>query len=483
MRLMALIIICFGIISCTSLPEPIPETVSDQLQHYPTSVQNCAFQLVDFKRAVQQQGVQDAQLLWTPRYPHHAFDRFSVSLIPGLISPQSKKQWLRYVARQAEIQRKVEFQNLPNKAGFQLGSNEECAQQLTASTINDRQFWLHLQQRPPTIPSDYQSWQRVFGLYPISKSLATPSIDSEKKRIINGFIQPLHDDNVTYAVTEKSPLNQQEIHRWFQQATQLTPLSWPLLSDKQIARLANHYAPEFLIETVSLDDKPGQLEYQRNGQPRVNTNKPTLYVSQGYTQFHGKILLQLNYSLWFANRTAKASLDPYAGQFDGILVRLTLDSQGKPYILDSIHHCGCYHMVFALDQQLAFAKRNTNIEAPITMRLHPKQNAQTLRVTFTNGDHMVKGVHWSHSSSQARHLNVLNYQQLRSMPIQGGQYKSLFDEQGMLMASKRLERLYLWPFGVKSPGTMRQVGHHAIAFIGERHFDDAYVLSELFLKP
>ncbi len=400
MRLIALIIICFSIISCTSLPEPIPETVSDQLQHYPTSVQNCAFQLVDFKRTVQQQDVQDAQLLWIPRYPHLAFDRFSLSLIPGLSSPQSKKQWLHYVARQAEIQRKVEYQNLSDKAGFELESNEECARQLTAATINDRQFWHRLLQFPPTIPSDYQSWQRVVGLYPISKSLATPAIDSEKKRIISGFIQPLHDDNMTYAVTNKSLLSQQEIHRWFKQASQHSSLGWPLLSDNQIARLANHYAPEFLIETVSLDDKAGQLEYQDNDQPRVNISKPTLYVSQSYTQFHGKILLQLNYSLWFANRTAKTSLDPYAGQFDGILVRLTLDSQGKPYILDSIHHCGCYHMVFALDQQLAFAKRNTDIEAPITMRVNPKRNAKTLRITLSSGDHMIKGVHWSHSSSQ-----------------------------------------------------------------------------------
>ena len=115
LRLLALIIISFIAVSCANLPEPIPESVSDQLQHYPSSVQHCAFQLVDFKRTVQQQGVQDVQHLWVPRYPHLAFDRFSLSLIPELTSQQSKEQWLHYVARLASVQRKVEYQNLAIK--------------------------------------------------------------------------------------------------------------------------------------------------------------------------------------------------------------------------------------------------------------------------------------------------------------------------------------------------------------------------------
>lgn len=483
MRLLALLVICFAIVSCANLPEPIPKTVSNQLAHYPPALQNCAFQLVDFKRAVQQQGVQDAQLLWVPRYPHLAFDRFSLSLLPNLNSPQSKAQWLEYVAQQAAIQRKVEYQNLPDKQPVEFESQESCAQQLTHAGLNDDSFWRQLRQFPPVIPSDYQSWQRVVGLYPISKPLATPAINSEKKRMISGFIGPLHDYSVTYAMADKPALNQQEIRTWLKLAREKSNLGWPLLTGEQLTRLSDFHAPRFLIESVSLDDKPGQVEYRQNGEPSVITTKPTLYVSQSFTRFHGQILLQLNYSLWFANRTAKSAWDPYAGKFDGILFRLTLDHQGQPYILDSIHHCGCYHMVFALNQQLKYAERNTEIEAPITMHVSPRRNANSLRITLSNGDHMIKGVDWNHFNTQARQLASLSYQQLRSLPAPAGQNKSLFDEQGMLMASQRLESLYLWPFGVKSPGTMRQVGHHAIAFIGERHFDDAFVLEDLFLRP
>jgi len=481
MRILALFVTSILLLSCSSLPVPIPDSTSKYVQTYRSPLQSCAQQLIDFKRTVQQQGVQDAQLLWIPRYPHLAFDRFSLSLIPELKSYQARAQWLNYVTRQATIQRKVEYQNLPDKSTVEYESQEYCANKLAA--LNDENFWRRLQQSPPTYPSDYQNWQRIVGLYPLSSLLVEPSIHSEKKRILRGFHQPLHDYSVSYGVNDKPTFSQQEVQTWIEQATGKSSLEWPQLTDIQLTRLLEFHAPEFLIESVSLDDKPGRAEYHGNGQPQVAPHQPVLYVSHSFTHFHGKVLLQLNYSLWFANRTAKSTLDPYAGQFDGILFRLTLDSHGQPYILDSIHHCGCYHMVFALDPQLKFAARNPNIEAPITLQVYPNIKAKTLNITLSDGEHMIKGVRWTKGNDQVRPLTVLDYHQLRSLPVQNGKQKSLFDQQGMLTASERLERFYLWPFGVRSPGAMRQIGHHAIAFIGERHFDDPTMLEALFLSP
>ena len=34
--------------------------------------------------------------------------------------------------------------------------------------------------------------------------------------------------------------------------------------------------------------------------------------------------------------------------------------------------------------------------------------------------------------------------------------------------------------GIRSPGAMRQWGHHATAFVGRRHFDDPYLIEQLF---
>lgn len=48
--------------------------------------------------------------------------------------------------------------------------------------------------------------------------------------------------------------------------------------------------------------------------------------------------------------------------------------------------------------------------------------------------------------------------------------------------SYRKERWILWPTGVLSPGAMRQWGRHAVAFVGERHFDDPYLVERIFCR-
>ncbi len=475
MRILVLLFTCFAILSCSSTPRPAI--------NYSATQQSCVHKLIQFKQTVKTQGVQDAQLFWTPDYPSLAFDRFSVALIPQLTSDQSKAQWLNHVSRQAEIQRKIEYKNALNKDAIDFENQESCAKQLTTSLAENNQFWSQLQQHPPIITSNYQNWQRIIGLYPVSKLFATPSIHTEKKRILSGFIEPVDDDTIAYAIPDKPRLTRQEIQSWFAQTTARADLDWPLLTDDQLTQLLAFYTPEFRVESVSLDDKPGLVTYVSDDQAAVNTNEPIVYVDHSFTQFHGRILTQLNYSLWFSNRTAKSSLDPYAGKFDGVLFRLTLDEQGKPYILDSIHHCGCYHMVFALNEELQFAPTSAKIESPTSLHIYRPQSADILKISVSNGEHMINDVHWGESSPFTRHLTSLNYQTLRSLPTPNGQNKSLFDQNGMLLSSERLERFYLWPFGVASPGTTRQIGQHAVTFIGERHFDDANIFDTLFLNP
>jgi hypothetical protein len=73
-------------------------------------------------------------------------------------------------------------------------------------------------------------------------------------------------------------------------------------------------------------------------------------------------------------------------------------------------------------------------------------------------------------------------EQLRSLPTPHGTKHSLYDKDGIVDASKRTERFLLWPYGVASPGAMRQWGTHAIAFLGRRHFDDPFLLEKLVDK-
>ena len=67
--------------------------------------------------------------------------------------------------------------------------------------------------------------------------------------------------------------------------------------------------------------------------------------------------------------------------------------------------------------------------------------------------------------------------------MKNGQARSMFDDKGIVPGTSRKERMLLWPMGVKDAGAMRQWGHHATAFIGRRHFDDADLLERYFEFP
>lgn len=469
--------------ACASFPEPIPETVPAQQQIYTQSQTACLTLLTDFKRTVQHQGVQDAQLVWDPRFPHLAFNRFSLSWLPDLTTRAQKQQWLTYVAQQADLQRQAEYQNLTGQHEFKAEQLGQCATQLTNRSLYHPPFWSALTANPPQFPSGYSDWQRFWGIYPISKHIARPAMDQEKRRLISQFIQPVTKSAAQYTTSAKPALTQATIQAWLQQARQQSALSWPLLTQAQQQHLLTYYMPVFEVESRSLDDVPGQVEYLTSNQPVINPKKPAVYTHISFTRFHGKTLVQLNYSLWFANRTARSSFDPYAGPFDGVLIRLTLDPDGNPYMLDSVHHCGCYHLVFALSPELRFAPPNHQKEWPITMRVYAGQRTDTLGVTLTHGEHMLKNIRWLRTPTHARPLTMLPYHRLRSLPTPERTRKSLFNPQGMLPASVRAERFYLWPLGVISPGTQRQLGHHATAFIGQRHFDEPYLFETFFERP
>jgi hypothetical protein len=74
-----------------------------------------------------------------------------------------------------------------------------------------------------------------------------------------------------------------------------------------------------------------------------------------------------------------------------------------------------------------------------------------------------------------------DYDELRSLPRGASGRRSLFGPDAIVPGSERGERFFFWPTGVPCPGAMRQWGHHATAFVGRRHFDDADLMERYFL--
>ncbi|OHC28763.1 MAG: hypothetical protein A2Y50_05450 [Pseudomonadales bacterium RIFCSPLOWO2_12_59_9] len=80
-------------------------------------------------------------------------------------------------------------------------------------------------------------------------------------------------------------------------------------------------------------------------------------------------------------------------------------------------------------------------------------------------------------SYQQRPLNTL-----RQLAHPQGRH-SLYDGEGLVSGTERLERWLLWPSGVVSPGAMRQWGQHATAFVGRAQFDDPGLLERYIVAP
>lgn len=73
--------------------------------------------------------------------------------------------------------------------------------------------------------------------------------------------------------------------------------------------------------------------------------------------------------------------------------------------------------------------------------------------------------------------------ELRSLATPQGNTRSVFGPEGLVAGSQRAERFVFWPMGIASAGAMRQWGHHATAFVGRRHFDDADLIEARFEIP
>ena len=206
-----------------------------------------------------------------------------------------------------------------------------------------------------------------------------------------------------------------------------------------------------------------------SGKPKIDTGKPTVYVKQAYTRYHGENLLQLIYQVWMPAREKTGWFDLYGGELDSVIWRVTLNRQGLPIAYDSIHACGCYYLLFPGKgyRALSGPEDTEPVLAPkrITLDLHEKR----LLIRLAARTHYLQHLSELKNSMSAKPYRLMAYDRLRSLRSEDGKRRNLFGPEGIIETSQRSERFILWPFGVASPGAMRQWGSHAIAFVGRRH--------------
>jgi hypothetical protein len=214
----------------------------------------------------------------------------------------------------------------------------------------------------------------------------------------------------------------------------------------------------------------------------VDTEVPVVYRRLAHTRFGGRTLLQLVYTAWFPERPPESSTDILAGHLDGLVVRVTLDTDGRALAYDTIHPCGCYHMFFPTGLVRLVDAPNPREEwAFVPATLPVLEAGQRVAVRMASKNHYVVSVRPAEGAAGETYAFAED-DELRSLPLPGSGTRSLFGPDALVASSVRRERMLFWPMGIASAGTMRQWGRQPTAFVGRRHFDDADLFEKRFAR-
>ena len=188
--------------------------------------------------------------------------------------------------------------------------------------------------------------------------------------------------------------------------------------------------------------------------------------------------------VWFPARPKQGAFDIYGGSLDGLMYRLTLDSDGQALLYETVHNCGCYHKLYPT-QRLQVLEKIDYAEKPLVLKAPAAEpDSARMVIALETRTHYVKSLYTlpRNVSTEAVSYEFADYDQLRSLKYSQGEHRSFFSEDSLAPGSQRLERYLLWPTGGLSPGAMRQWGRHSVAFVGKRHFDDPDLIEKIFQR-
>lgn len=488
-------VFCCALLVLTSLAgcshAPRPAASGDPLTA--EQVRACSDFFSTLDKVVQGSNARDAGEFRIEGYPYLRVNRFLASFRDDLTDDHRFNAWL---ARLKNLDRRARHFEIANSSAAERdalqarseGANLDhqvvfCGDLLASVQLATPANRARLLQAARA-PDEYSSIKRVAGLYPLPLLFIADGVEKWQRSAREKFSteassQP-HLQRYVPPVTHSSVTNPAAIA----QEVERDAVGVPLYSPQQELALFNLYAPVWEVEHRGDFDQIGAPAWDDRGRLWIDTRRPTAYELLSYTRFNGKVLTQLNYIVWFPSRPKKGPLDLLGGRLDGVNYRVTLDADGQPLLYETVHNCGCY-LAFYPTPRLTPRAVTGCVEPPLLLPA-PRLNAAVERmvISLASGDHQVRRLYPLSTATVGsdRIYAAADYDDLRSLPLDksGAQKRSMFADNGLVAGTERLERWLLWPAGVASPGAMRQWGRHAVAFMGERHLDDPYLLQELF---
>ncbi len=422
-------------------------------------------------------------------FPYLRVDRFLAGFREQALPPVETTAWLTRLNTLDRQARAVEWTSLPVGVRAELNRHlasadgvpaalVACADLLRAADLADAGRLALIWERA-RVPDDYRTANQVLGLYPLTLLPVDYGVYRYQEETRALFARPLATLPVQGKLHRYGPSDATPIASDFA-AIPRDALGIPEPTPAQREALFAAHAPIWEIDTATDADQPGSPSWQADGAPSVDATEPVVYRYVSHTRWRGEPLLQLNYLIWFAARPRTGAFDILGGPLDGVLWRVTLDHSGQALLYDSIHACGCYHLLFPrMDIQLR-PETAQWAEPPLAPQAAPVIGyGERAVIRLASGTHYLQRLYADRPGTVTK-LDWRDYEALYAIPVENGGRRSLFGPDGLVAGSERAERWLLWPTGVPSPGAMRERGRHAIAFVGRRHFDDADLLDRLF---
>ncbi|MBW7471105.1 hypothetical protein [Marinobacter sp. F4218] len=433
----------------------------------------CRQQFLRWQDQVAVDGRFDAQDWSPPGFPYLRVDRFLASFELAELSPVQRRDWLRRAHGKALTAWRYEMQGGPVAASQWLAGLQECASLAIATLMSEPDLWPGLAD-VAEVPDSYSTTARVLGVYPLVAPVVRWRATVTMTDLAEQFAQ--YDAQAPWRTY--LPVTFPEGDRSWPASYKRDSLGVPVLKDETLRGLFQRHAPGWRIETRDRNDVPGVPGRDESGDLHFRP-EPVVYTHLNYVYQDGVILPQLVYVLWFAARPAEDGLDIYAGALDGFVWRVTVGEDGQPLVYDTIHPCGCYHQWLLVDGGLVL-KEGVDFEAARLWLLGSvSSDDKAPLLSLSASEHQLVNVAAGGVATEGavRSYRLEPLDGLRGRSLQGGR---LYGGDGLIDGTERPERVLLWPTGVPSAGGMRQWGHHAVLFVGRRHFDDPYLLERYF---
>jgi hypothetical protein len=244
----------------------------------------------------------------------------------------------------------------------------------------------------------------------------------------------------------------------------------PDIADQQT--LLAMFAPVINQDVAAVYDNIGEVEWQGN-KVSINAANPTVYYYFSHARLKGVPVLQLNYVFWYSARNGQNSPWIERGPVDGITVRVSLDYDGHPFMVDIMNNCGCYHFFVPHHKKIGnMIPTPDGIDAFVPRRLPESYPRKRLKLRIISGWHQVAHMDDEVNAVRSLPYQLVGYEQLEMLPHDNQSFQSMFNSTGIGKGSGRIEPLIFFPMGIVDIGSMRQRGHHAIKLVGREHFDD-----------